>query len=103
MNYFNDVTNEMFIEYFIKELYSKTEFVQYDDPDELFDLEQVYGKHIQESQDKMLDYILESTNIPKENFTPEIVHAYIEKRKELFPIIIPKIEEYIRSIKVDYI
>lgn len=102
MDYFNGLTNEDFVKFFIEELYSKTEFIQYSDPEEEFDHEQEYGKHIMQSQDKLFDFIGKSIEESGNISEHEKAKLYIEKKKELIQIILPKIDEYITTVNVDY-
>lgn len=103
MNYFNNVTNEVFIKFFVDELYSKTEFIQYSDSAEEFDPEQEYGKHITDSQEKLLTFILDSIKASGKIITPnQATQLFDGKKKELFSILLPEIDNYISKVKVDY-
>jgi hypothetical protein len=103
MDNYNGKTNEDFIKYFLDQLYSKTEFIQYDDPDDLFDPEQEYGPHIVNSQEKLYEYITKEIKDTGNNLNDEeIRQLMIAKREEIFKVLMPKIEEYISIINVDY-
>ena len=103
MDNYNGKTTEDFVKYFLDELYSKTEFIQYDNPDEAFDPEQEYGPHIVRSQEKLYEYITAVIKDSGNNISDEeIKHLMIAKREEIFKDLMPKIEEYISKINVDY-
>jgi len=103
MENFNGKTNEDFIKYFTDELYSKTEFIQFDDPDDYFDPEQEYGKHIIESNHKLLLFIKSSMSWSDNAIDIEEKQKIFEEKKtELFEILDPEIELYITKINVDY-
>jgi hypothetical protein len=102
MDYFNSITNEEFIKDFLAELYSVINFVHEEevDEDDLLFPDSVYGKHIMATQDKLNDrlYILvKEYNLPDE----EIEKIVNLKRRELFAVLLPMIDEY--EIKVDYV
>ena len=103
MNYFNEKTNDYFVKFFIDELYSVTEFVQHSDPNEEFDPEQEYGQHIIECQENLFLEIVAAINASSDNLhNDEIINIAEAKRKELWPVLNTKINEYIDKIKVDY-
>lgn len=103
MDNYNGKTTEDFIKYFLDELYSKTEFIQYDEPDDLFDPEQEYGPHITRTQEKLYEYITKAIKDSGNNFNDEEINQLmISKREEIFKVLMQKIEEYISVIKVDY-
>lgn len=103
MNYFKEITNDDFIKFFIDELYTKTEFIQENDPNDFFDPEQEYGKHIEESQEKLYAFILKTIEDSGKILNSiEATNALNEKWKELIKILNPKIDEYIKKVKVDY-
>ena len=49
IDYFNGMSTEDLLNRFMQKLYSRTEFIQYNDPDDFFDPEQEYGNHITHS------------------------------------------------------
>ncbi|WP_026730188.1 hypothetical protein [Flavobacterium denitrificans] len=103
MDYFNTTTDEDFIKYFLDELYSKTEFVQEEDPDDFFDPEAEYGKHITETQEKLYVYIKREMSLSKSNLSdPKKTELFNLKREKLFETLNPQIDIYITKIKVDY-
>lgn len=103
MDNYSGKTTEDFIKYFLDELYSKTEFIQYDNPEEEFDPEQEYGSHIVRSQEKLYGYITTAINNSGNTFSEEeIKELMIAKRQEIFKDLMPKIEDYILKINVDY-
>jgi hypothetical protein len=103
MDYFNDITNEEFIKDFITELYSVMNFVheEEDEEDDFLLPDRVYGKHIMATQDKLIDRLyklVKEHNLPNE----EIEKIVDLKRRELFAVLLPMIDEYELKIKVDY-
>lgn len=103
MDYFNGVTNEDFIKYFLDELYSKMEFIQVTPPGEEFEPDEEYGKHILITQLKLEDKIKEAIRLKMNYLSIDHENKIIsKKKKELLEILSPKIETYITEIKVDY-
>lgn len=103
MDYFNGVTNDDFIKFFLDELYSKMEFVQVTPPGEEFEPDEEYGNHIKATQDKLDVKIKEAIRLKINNLSVDQETDIIEKKKkELMQILLPKIEKYITEIKVDY-
>lgn len=111
MDYFNGITNEEFIQDFITELYSVTEFVheideEYEKEKEEYgdldvDLDWTYGKHIMEKQDNLKNRLTEL--VSKNNLPEEEVKKIVDlKSRELFKVLLPMIDEYELKRKVDY-
>lgn len=104
MDYFNDVTNEEFIKYFIAELYSVMNFAHEEEANEDYldpFPDSVYGKHIMATQDKLnhrLYTLVKEHNLPDE----EIEKIVNLKSRKLFAVLLPMIDEYELKIKVDY-
>lgn len=71
------------------------------DEDDFFFPDSVYGKHIMATQDKLndrLNKLVKEYNLPDE----EIEKIVNLKRRELFAVLLPMIDEYELKIKVDY-
>lgn len=103
MDKYNNISNEQFIQSFLDELYTKTDFTQVDDPGDLFDPEQEYGKHIVACQENLYERIRQAIKNSYENLTSEIESNLFEnKRLELYKDLDSEIEKYIEKINVDY-
>lgn len=100
MNYFNGLTVQDFEKYFIDELETKLHFVQYDDPDDFFDPEQEYGKHITESLQKLKSYIKEQ--IKASGIEDETKIKLLSEELDSQLNIDSKIDDYISRVTVDY-
>lgn len=101
MDYFKNITNEEFIKDFITELYSVMNFVHEEEveEDDFLLPDKVYGKHIMATQDKLNDRLYKL--VKEHNLPDEEIEMIIDlKRRELFAVLLPMIDEY--EIKVDY-
>ena len=97
------MNNEHLVQFFITELYTKTDFVQIQDPEEEFEPDLEYGKHILETKEKLFNEIKNGIQSNGYNFSPEQELAFFEeKKKELFTLILPEIDIYISKISVEY-
>lgn len=108
IDYFNGLTNEVLNQRFIKQLYAKTEFIQYNDPDDFFDPEQEYGKHITQCIANESAFLRETiTKAAAKNgisLTDEQIQAIFQKKRvELNIVVNPLVNEYIEKISVTYI
>ena len=108
IDYFNGMSTEDLLNRFMQKLYSKTEFIQYNDPDDFFDPEQEYGNHITECIAEEKDFIREliiSTSAEAGTIlTDEQVEEMVQqKREEINKLTGSAIEEYIEKISVTYI
>ncbi len=71
------------------------------DEDDFLIPNKVYGKHIMVTQDKLTDRLyklVKEHNLPYE----EIEKIVNVRRRELFAVLLPMIDEYELKIKVDY-
>lgn len=108
IDYFNGMSTEDLHQRFMQKLYSKTEFIQYNDPDDFFDPEQEYGNHITQCIAEERDFIRElirSTSaeaglILTEERMEEIVQ---KKREEINKMTGSAVEDYIEKVSVTYI
>jgi len=103
MDNYNNITNEEFIQSFLDELYTRTDFTQVDEPGDLFDPEQEYGKHIMATQENLYKRIRQVIKNSNENLSSEVQSSLFEnKRLELFNYLNSEIETYIEKVNVDY-
>lgn len=108
IDYFNGMSTEDLLNRFMQKLYSKTEFIQYNDPDDFFDPEQEYGNHITQCIAEERDFIRELIrNTSAEAgilLTEERIEEMVQqKREEINKMTGSAIEEYIEKISVNYI
>jgi hypothetical protein len=107
-DYFNGMCTEDLHQRFMDKLYSKTEFIQYNDPDDFFDPEQEYGNHITQCIAEERDFIRElirSTSAEAGTILTEerIEEMVQQKREEINKMTGSAIEDYIEKISVTYI
>ncbi|MBE8723429.1 hypothetical protein [Flavobacterium hungaricum] len=108
IDYFNGMSTEDLLNRFMQKLYSKTEFIQYNDPDDFFDPEQEYGNYITQCIAEERDFIrelirsrsAEAGTILTEERIEEMVQ---QKREEINKLTGSAIEDYIKKISVTYI
>jgi hypothetical protein len=109
-DYFNGMSAEDLLNRFMQKLYSKTEFIQYNDPDDFFDPEQEYGNHITqciaEERDFIRELILSASAEAGTILTDEQIEEMVQQKREE----INKhkrtgsaIEDYIEKVSVIYI
>ena len=108
IDYFNSMSTEDLLNRFMQKLYSKTEFIQYNDPDDFFDPEQEYGNHITQCIAEERDFIRElirSTSAEAGTIlTEERIEEMVEqKREDINKLTGSAIEDYIEKISVTYI
>jgi hypothetical protein len=108
IDYFNGMSTEDLLNRFMQKLYSKTEFIQYNDPDDFFDPEQEYGNHITQCIAEERDFIRElirSTSAKAGTILTEgrIEEMVQQKREEVNKLTGSSIEDYIEKISVTYI
>lgn len=108
IDYFNGMSTENLHERFMLKLYSKTEFIQYNDPDDFFDPEQEYGNHITqciaEERDFLRQLIRSTSAESGKILTNEQIEEMVQKkREEINQLAGSAIEDYIEKISVTYI
>lgn len=108
IDYFNGMSTEDLLNRFMQKLYSKTDFIQYNDPDDFFDPEQEYGNHITQCIAEERDFIRElirSTSAEAGTILTEerIEEMVQQKREEINKMTGSAIEDYIEKISVTYI
>lgn len=108
IDYFNGMSTEDLLNRFMQKLYSKTDFIQYNDPDDFFDPEQEYGNHITQCIAEERDFIRElirSTSAEAGTILTEerIEEMVQQKREEINKLTGSAIEDYIEEISVTYI
>jgi hypothetical protein len=108
IDYFNGMSTKDLLNRFMQKLYSKTEFIQYNDPDDFFDPEQEYGNHITQCIAEERDFIRElirSTSAEAGTILTEerIEEMVQQKREEINKLTGSAIEDYIEKISVTYI
>lgn len=108
MDYFNGNTNEDFVNLFLEVLHCRMELTQYTYPYEEFDPNDVIDEHISRSQSILIEIIYHSiSNALFENKVSlnkdEIDALYQKKNQELTPVLNDHIENYYKTVKVDYI
>ncbi len=108
IDYFNGMSTEDLHQRFMQKLYSKTEFIQYNDPDDFFDPEQEYGNHltqcIAEERDFIRQLIRNASSEAGTYLTDEQIEAMVQqKRGEINQLTGSAIEDYIEKVSVTYI
>ncbi|MBW1654951.1 hypothetical protein [Flavobacterium quisquiliarum] len=108
IDYFNGMSTEDLHQRFMQKLYSKTEFIQYNDPVDFFDPEQEYGDHITQCIAEERDFIRELIRTASAEagivLTNERVEELVQqKREEINQISGLSIENYIEKVSVTYI
>ena len=92
----------------MQKLYSKTEFIQYNDPDDFFDPEQEDGNHITQCIAEERNFIRELIRTASEEAGTVLTEKQIEemvqqKREEINQLKGSSIEDYIEKVSVKYI
>ncbi|MBK0368649.1 MULTISPECIES: hypothetical protein [Flavobacterium] len=108
IDYFNGMSTEDLLNRFMEKLYSKTEFIQYNDPDDFFDPEQEYGNHITQCIAEERDFIRELIRSTSAKagviLTEERIEEMVQqKREEINKRTGSAIEDYIEKVSVTYI
>ena len=108
IDYFNGMSTEDLLNRFMQKLYLKTEFIQYNDPDDFFDPEQEYGNHITQCIAEERDFIRELIRSTSAEAGTILTEEHIEemvqqKREEINKMTGSAIEDYIEKISVTYI
>ena len=108
IDYFNGMSTEDLHQRFLQKLYSKTEFIQYNDPDDFFDPEQEYGNHITKCIDEERDFIRELIRSSSAEAGIELTDEQIDekvqqKREQINKLTGSAIEDYIEKVSVTYI
>jgi len=108
IDYFNGMSTEDLHRRFMQKLYSKTEFIQYNDPDDFFDPEQEYGNHITqciaEERNFIRELIRTSSSEAGTLLTEEQIEEMVQKkREEINKLTGSSIEDYIEKVSVTYI
>jgi len=108
MDYFNGVTNEDFVSYFLVDLHSRMELTQYTYPHEMTEPQDVIDEHIIRCQNILFDYIRECIldTIYEEGLIlkgDETNFIYDKKKEEILPLLKMHINAYIENVKVQYI
>jgi hypothetical protein len=108
IDYFNGMSTKDLHERFMQKLYSKTEFIQYNDPDDFFDPEQEYGDHIMqciaEEKEFIRELICNSSDEAGTVLADEKIEEIVQqKREEINLLTGSAIEDYIEKVSVTYI
>lgn len=108
IDYFNGMSTEDLHWRFMQKLYSKTEFIQYNDPDDFIDPEQEYGDHITQCIAEERDFIRQLIcGVAIERgivLTDEQIEEMVQKkREEINQLTGSAIEDYIEKVSVTYI
>ncbi len=108
IDYFNGLSTEDLLNRFMQKLYSKTEFIQYNDPDDFFDPEQEYGNHITQCIAEERDFIRELVRSKSAEAGTILTEEQIEKmvqqkREQINKLTGSAIEDYIEKASVTYI
>ncbi|WP_433836277.1 hypothetical protein [Flavobacterium anhuiense] len=108
IDYFNGMSTEDLHKRFMQKLYSKTEFIQYNDPDDFFDPEQEYGNHITKCIAEERNFIRELIRTASVEAGTLLTEEQIEemmqkKREEINQLTGSAIEDYIEKVSVTYI
>lgn len=108
IDYFKGMSTEDLQQRYLQKLYSKTEFIQYNDPDDFFDPEQEYGNHITQCIDEERDFLRELIRTASAEVGIVLTNERIEelvqqKREEINQLAGSSIEDYIEKVSVTYI
>ncbi len=108
IDYFKGMSTEDLHQRFLQKLYSKTEFIQYNDPDDFFDPEQEYGNHITQCIAEERDFIRELIRSSSAEagivLADERVEELVQqKSEEINQLTGSSIEDYIEKTSVTYI
>lgn len=103
MDYFNGLKNDDFKAYFLKDLNSLDELIQYVYPNEMLEGNSVVDTHIIRCQEILSDYILDILAGNDNISTEKINELFNEKREELIPILSDDIEIYFEKVKLKII
>ena len=104
MDYFNGITTEDFVEYFLKDLNCLEELTQYIYPNEMVEDTSVIADHINRCQAILEKYIINVLNDTDEILPNDhIKYLLDEKKKELRPILSPLMYAFEENVKVNYI
>ena len=108
IDYFNGMSTEDLHQRFFQKLYSKTEFIQYNNPDDFFDPEQEYGDHIMQCIAEEKEFIRELIRNSSDEAGIVLADEKIEeivqqKREEINLLTGSTIEDYIEKVLVTYI
>jgi len=108
IDYFKGMSTKDLHQRFLQKLYSKTEFIQYNDPDDFFDPEQEYGNHITQCIAEERDFIRELIRSSSAEagivMADERVEELVQqKSEEINQLTGSSIEDYIEKVSVTYI
>jgi len=100
-------STEHYVNFFLDELYSITHFRYEHDPEVMgiFEEDDPYSDHIVSAQEHLKQYILDSIKSSTKGLaSEEIQKLYEHKKEEVFDIVLPEIEKYIKdTVTVDVI
>lgn len=108
MDYFNGLTNEDLLAYFLLDLNCRKELTQYTYPHEFMESQDAIDEHVIRCQDILWNYLYETvTKVADESniiLRPNELESRVEnKKRELLPVFALYIEKYIEEVKVTYI
>lgn len=107
--YFEAVSNDDFVAYFLQDLHCRMELTQYLYPHEPIESEtDAIDEHIKKCYSILMDYIRQCINeaVYEKGLilkVDKINYIYDKKKEELFALITPLANKYFEDVKVTYI
>lgn len=109
MDYFDGITTEDFVTYFLKDLNCLDELIEYVYPNEMAEeiIEDNYANiianHLRRCESILYTHIQDVLMSNYELSKEEINDLFNQKKNELKPILFPLMKEYADNVKVNYI
>lgn len=105
MDYFNGITNDDLRDYYLIDLHSRKELIQYQYPHEFLEPGDAVDDHIIRCHSILHNYLINILHEYEEEElkAPKINEICEKKLKELFDILRPYDEEYFEKAKVTHI
>jgi hypothetical protein len=108
MDYLNGLTNDDLIAYFLVDLHSRKELMQYTYPHEFLEPQDAIDEHVIRCQNILWDYLFEKIN--EYSFESglhlsksEIYDIVNQKKMELHRLFEPLVMKYLEDVKINYI
>lgn len=108
MDYFNGLTNDDLLAYFLVDLHSRKELTQYTYPHEMSEPQDAIDEHVIRCQNILWDYICGTvSNTAYESgitlHNNELNDIVSKKQEELHPLLEPLAMKYLEDVKIIYI